>query len=107
MEPHFVVPISASVAAELGRRIKASEQKAVRHFLETARLCDLGLKRYRTHGLPVLLRAADMSKSAFMMFVSAANDEDLRRIQPFLTGETKDRIKRACRLPIYRRRSGK
>jgi hypothetical protein len=92
-DPELVIPSNISVpvehgsmaeAAELGRQIKASEQKAVAHVLETAHLCELGFQKYRTRGLPVLLRAAEMSKTTFMKYVGIAHDTRLKRIENLL-----------------------
>ncbi len=89
----FVTPISLPIpvetgslaeAAELGRQIRASEQKTVAHFLETAHLCELGFHKYRTRGLPVLLREAEMSKPRFMKYVAIAHDTRLRQIENLL-----------------------
>jgi len=59
-------PFSIAEAAELGRQIGASLQKAAAQVLETARLCELGYQRYRSRGLPALLWAAHMTKPTFM-----------------------------------------
>ena len=92
-DPDFVIPAnlpipndsgSLSAAAALGRQIGASDQKTAMHFLETAHLCEMGFERYRTRGLSVLLRAANMSKSKFMKYVAIAHDVRLRRIELLL-----------------------
>ena len=72
---------SIAEAADLGRQIGAGLQKAAAHVLETARLCELGFRRHRSHGLPALLRAANMNRSTFMKYVAIAGDLRLRQIE--------------------------
>ena len=82
----IVAPVSAaapsiSEAAELGRQIGVNWQKAATQVLDTAALCLTALERYASHGLPAVLRAANMSKPTFMKLVVIARDERLRRIE--------------------------
>jgi hypothetical protein len=72
---------SIAEAAELGRQISASWQKAAAHVLETARLCELGFRRHRSRGLPALLRTAKMNRSTFMKYVAIAGDLRLGQIE--------------------------
>src|SRR6202035_393436 len=92
-DPDFLIPPSVPIpndsgslsdAAALGRQIHESQQKAAAHVLETARLCELGFRRYRSRGLPVLLREAGMTKSTFMKYVAIAHDVRLRRVELLL-----------------------
>src|ERR1700722_18352023 len=89
----IVVPIRLSVTEELfsiseaagvGRQIGASQQKAAAQALETANLCELAFKKYRSHGLDVVLRWARMNRSTFMKYVAIASDPRLRRIEALL-----------------------
>jgi hypothetical protein len=72
---------SISEATEIGRRIGVNWQKAATQVLDTASLCLTALERYASHGLPAVLRAANMSKPTFMKLVVIARDERLRRIE--------------------------
>jgi hypothetical protein len=82
----IVAPVSTaapsiSEAAEIGRQIRVNWQKAATQVLDTAALCLTALERYASHGLPAVLRAANMSKPTFMKLVVIARDERLRRIE--------------------------
>ena len=77
-------PISAAEVAELACKIKASYQTAAAHVLTTGELCYQGFARWGSRGLPVLLRAAEMSKTTFMKFVVIGRDQRLRRIEGML-----------------------
>jgi hypothetical protein len=75
---------SMSEAAEVGRQIGASWQKAAAQVLDTAELCLMAFERYHSRGLPAVLRAADMSKSTFMKLITIGRDQRLRRIETLL-----------------------
>ena len=77
-------PFALSEAAEVGRSINVSWQKAAAQVLETAQLCERAFQRYGSRGLPVLLRAAQMSKSTFMKLVTIGRDERLRQVKDLL-----------------------
>jgi hypothetical protein len=77
-------PFALSEVAEVGRSINSSWQKAAAQVLETAQLCERAFRRYGSRGLPVLLRAAQMSKATFMKLVAIGRDERLRRVKDLL-----------------------
>ncbi|MGZ4987724.1 MAG: hypothetical protein ACXWBP_06780 [Limisphaerales bacterium] len=70
-----------SEAAELGRQIGASWQKATAQILDTAELCDLAFRRHALRGLPTVLRTAQMGRTTFMKLVVIGRDQRLRQIE--------------------------
>lgn len=77
-------PISIAEAAELGREIRANWRKVVGGVLKAGEMCARALKLYGSTALPVVLRAAEMSRPTFMKLAVIGRDSRLRPIEALL-----------------------
>jgi len=76
-------PVSTILeAAEMGRQIGASFQKAANDVLASASLCAVAYERHSSMGLSTVLRYAQMGKATFLKLVRIGRDQ---RLPPITT----------------------
>jgi hypothetical protein len=77
-------PVSILEPAEVGREIGANWRKATADVLRTAELSARAFSLYGPTALPIVLRAAGLSRSTFMKLVVIGRDARLRPIEEVL-----------------------